>query len=67
MKEKGTKLFLITRDFMGYELNAVVSAEDEAEALQLLDWNIDEDTRKIQAIIIGKSYIAKNVICEETL
>ena len=59
------KLFLIWRDFRGYGLNAVVSAEDEAEALQLLD--ADEDTKEIKVTIIGESFIGKEVVCEETL
>ena len=61
-------IYYCWRDYSGYGLSAVVSAETGERAIEILGWEIDEDTTEIKTEKIG---VADNAVekewCEESL
>ena len=60
-------IYRLWRDFMGFGIVAVVSAETEDRAVEIADWKIDENTIEIKVQKIGISSIKEELICEESL
>lgn len=56
------------RDFSGYALSAVVQASTEERAIELLGWEVDEDTLSIDVKKIGIADAdTEREWCEESL
>jgi|GEM_PF-6254410 len=61
-------IYQCNRNFMGFDMAAVVSADSEEEAVKLLEWNIDEDTLVIEVRKIGVSDSdVASILCESSL
>lgn len=62
------KIYLLGCDFMGCGLSAVVVADSEERAVELLRWVEDDDRADVTCIAVGESYASvEMVICEEAL
>ena len=61
-------IYYCWRDYSGYGLSAVVQAETEDRAIELLGWEIDEDTLEINVKKIGVADgDTEQEWCEESL
>lgn len=53
------------RDFDGFGLSAVVQAETEESAINVLEWEIDDDTKEIKINKIGTSNSGATIVWSE--
>ena len=61
-------IYYCWHDYSGFGLSAVVQAENEERAIELLGWEIGEDTLEITTKKIGYADGgSENLWCEESL